>query len=113
MVVPNTKLTKNRHLNDLIIYTTYLVHLVLISLHHSSHWRTFLSDPGYFKTYYGAEKVQQAGEGLLEGPERYHVFEKEAWVERSKERKGLDREGGGEGLWSGFDDEEKGRLLGG
>jgi hypothetical protein len=41
-------------LNHAIIVVNFVIHLVLISLHQYSHWKVFLTDPGYFSSFYSS-----------------------------------------------------------
>ena len=42
-----------------LIGLNYGLHFVFISLHHYSHWMTFLSDPGYYDSFYRTERTEE------------------------------------------------------
>lgn len=57
VILPYSEPTSNKALNICLIVLNYVAHLIFISLHHYSHWMTFLTDPGYVSSYFNCEKV--------------------------------------------------------
>lgn len=57
VILPYSEPTSDKTLNTCLIAVNYVIHLVFISLHHYSHWMTFLSDPGYVSTFYKSVKI--------------------------------------------------------
>lgn len=57
VILPYAEPTSNKTLNVCLIALNYIAHFTFISLHHYSHWMTFLTDPGYVSSYFKTEKV--------------------------------------------------------
>ena len=49
--------THREKLNLGIVLVNLCLHLVFISLHHYSHWKVFLSDPGYIKSFIVSTRI--------------------------------------------------------
>ena len=57
VILPYAEPTSIKALNIALIALNYVAHLIFISLHHYSHWMTFLTDPGYVSTSFKCDKV--------------------------------------------------------
>ena len=105
LVLPGTKWTKSPDVDRFVNGIIYATHFVLILLHHASHWRVFLSDPGYFDTAYHAERIEiqsdqediengredgpADGAGGRESPDqvKYEIYSASTWRQHEKEQK--------------------------
>jgi hypothetical protein len=59
VILPYADPTENKNMNMALIAINYIVHFVFISLHHYSHWMVFLTDPGYYETFYRTETSEE------------------------------------------------------
>ena len=63
-ILPYSSPTKIKWVNVILVVLNYLIHIILTTLLHFSHWRTFLSDPGYVKSYFVYDRIKPENDDL-------------------------------------------------
>lgn len=56
-ILPYSNPTGNKYADLSLVVLNYVIHFTFTGLLHISHWRTYLTDPGYVKTHYFAQKI--------------------------------------------------------